>query len=164
MAMPLADIFRMVAWFTLTGVVVRWLVRHYRAWRRRSQSGHEWQDYKAALPGWVKAAERLIALVIYLAMLGLWFASISVWHRGAADDPRLGVFVVMGLFAFVAPAFLLANVISYAIPPLRRANLAAFAGLETSSFASANLGLLKFGAVVTVPALLVAAGVLLWPA
>jgi len=162
MAIPVADIARTAAVFALTGVIVRWLMGRYLAWRRRSQNGREWQDYKGKLAGWVKTVEMLTALAFYIALFFLWLGSIPLWHHGPGGT-RVGIFIFAGLFGFVAPALMLANAVSYAIPPMRRANFAAFEGLETPSFASANLGLLKFGAFVTLPALLVAAGTVFWP-
>ena len=158
-----ADIIRTLAIGVLTAIVVRWLVGRYRAWRRRSQNGRAWQAYKGRLAGWVKTVEALTALVVYLALMALWFGVLALWPHGNPDSTRVGLFLLAGLFAGLVPALLLTNMISYSIPAMRRANNAAFEGFETPSFASANLGLVKVAAFTTLPALLAAAGVMFWP-
>jgi hypothetical protein len=155
----------------LTTSVVGWLVwwsfrkfmAGYLAWRRRSPSGREWQDYKAKLPAWVKQIELAMWASIWLALIFLWLRSARLWHAQPLNDTRFGVYLFAGLFGLLPPAMLLANLISYAVPPLRRANLQSFEGFQTTSFAAANRGLLKVGAFFTLPALAVAAGAVFWP-
>jgi len=116
--------------------------------RRRSTRDYaETRIVKARLPAWVKLVE-LGALVIFLPAsvmicLALWNALlVSVWHSA----PVMGVgeiYGAIGVFLIaVPPAFLCVNLMSFLVPPLRRANFAAFA-TGPVSFASANSGLLK---------------------
>ena len=56
--------------------------------------------------------------------------------------------VFASLYAALAPAFMLANLVSWLIPPVRRANQLAFEGLQTASYRGAMIGLLKFGGVL----------------
>ena len=164
MAISATDIVRTMAVFALTGVVVRWLLLRYRAWRRRSLRGREWQDYKAKLPTWVKQVEMVLWVSLWLGLMFLWMQAARLLHAPPLNDTRSGVFLFAGLFGLLPVAMLLANLISYAVPPLRRANLDSFEGFQTTSFTAANRSLLKVGAFITLPALLVAAGAVFWPA
>jgi hypothetical protein len=110
----------------------------------------------------VKLIETVFQIGFWAALFFLFFfallALFAVAHRhfGAPSDNIFGTIVMASIFAAMVPAMLIANMVSWLIMPLRRANLAAMEGIETASFRNANLGLAKMGAVLTPVALAIA--------
>jgi ABC-type Fe3+ transport system permease subunit len=147
-----------IAATVLAFIVIQALLIKYRRYRQKSEVGREWVSYKARLPQWLKFAELLIALVLWLCMsLGLFFLVLeyhSATHSGDLSKAALGIVVLASLFFALGPGFLLANVVIWLIPVMRRENLRAF-GSSTLSFGAANAGLLKLTAVMAPIALAV---------
>jgi hypothetical protein len=140
-------------------LVMTWLVAsailvQYLRYRRRTTGGRQWQEFKARLPGWVKQIEMLIQVSFFLALTFLFVVALLWLHAAIhpnTDKPTsmaFGLLLFSSLFSALAPSMILANIFSWSIPPMRRANLTAFAGPETASFKGANMGLIKFGAVL----------------
>lgn len=138
----------LVATSLLTGV----LLRAYLRYRRRTVSGREWQSFKAQMPAWLGATERVIQLVFFLAIFAGWSVLFlrlhMLLHHARESGPAFGMIFFPGLFGAIAPAMLLGNVVSWLVPPMRRANLAAMEGLGTASFGAAQGGLLKMAAFI----------------
>jgi len=135
-------------------LAARLLLLPYRRYRRRTVSGRQWQEYKSRLPQWVKLAEFVLKVALWLPIAGIVLISLVAIHNAAypaasaAAGWRFGTMLFASLFAALAPGMILANCVSWMVPPMRRANLHAMEGFETSSFSSANAGLLKFGAII----------------
>jgi hypothetical protein len=144
-----------IASFALTWFVARFVLVRYLQYRRRTVAGREWQEYKARLPGWVKQVEMLVQAVLWLLIALLLVSALLGIHSTLRPDTHgtkglwFGLILFPSLFAAIVPAMLLANFISWLIPPLKAANLAAFDGFQATSFQSANVGLLKLGAILS---------------
>jgi hypothetical protein len=131
----------------------------FRRFRRRTADYHESRVAKGRLPSWVRVVERL---VMYAAILGLGALVLVVFgneSRAEGGAHHLGgaaaIYIALGALLIAIPlGALLANLVSWLLPPLRRANEAAMSGTQVS-FLSANRGLVLFGAV-SVPIGLVA--------
>jgi H+/gluconate symporter-like permease len=139
-----------IGWFIATA-----LIRKYLEYRRRSVSVREWQEYKTRLPSWVKRIESLVTATLWVALFLACMSALLAIHSTLRSSerpvgPAVGIIVFCCLIGTVVPAMLLSNVISWACAPLRRANLTAMDGLETASFRSAQVGLLKLGTLVGV--------------
>jgi hypothetical protein len=129
----------------------RLLTLHYR---RKLPIYADWKVFKSRLPDWVKRIEVLVQLSIWI-FLSLGTVALLGWlHEVLRPTERAwqnATVVFLASFVMAWPlAALLANATSYAIPKVRRANLAAFDGLESASFHRANreLVLLLFGGVM----------------
>jgi len=152
-----------------TWLIVRLVLKRYLQYRRKSQSGQEWQQYKAALPGWVKQAELVIWIVLWLPLMlvinvavDMAYSAVHAAHT-QPDGVAMGLMVVSSAITALVPALMLGNVLSWVLPPIRRANLAAMQEFATVSYRSANTGLVKFGSVVIPISLAVAVLAVLAP-
>jgi hypothetical protein len=142
----------------------------FRARRRRSGAAQEWAEYKARLDTWVKQIESIVQLALFLPLsLALLLSAIhfhAVFHPAESSDdvsPLAISLICFSSFAIaIAPAGLAANLISWAVPSMRRANQSAMAELPGVSFRKANIGLFKFAAI-TMPicAAQIAVGIIL---
>ena len=126
----------------------------FRRFRRRTASFAAARAAKSRLPSWVAAIEQLtwLALTILIGA-GVFGAFLSVERATGVAGHLVGaaaVFAILGVGLIALPlAMLVANGISWLVPPLRAANLRAMAGTQIS-FRSANRGLLM-AAFVTLP-------------
>jgi hypothetical protein len=143
-----------IATFAVTWFVARLILLRYLRYRRRTVAGQEWQEYKARLPGWVKQTEMVFQVFFWLTITFLFIVGSLAAHnavRTNGDRPgglSFGLILFSSLFAALVPAFILANGVSWLIPPMRKANLLAFEGLQTASYRTATMGLAKFGSIL----------------
>jgi len=148
------DAFAAIATLIVALLATRLILVRYSRYRRNTVAGREWLQFKAHLPRWVKCLETAIRTVLWLLLtfaivVGLIIAYVAI--HGGENGPRgfaFGLMVFASLYAALVPAFMLANLASWLIPPVRRANQLAFEGLQTASYRGAMIGLLKFGGVL----------------
>ena len=134
----------------------------FRRLRRQTAGYHESRAVKGRLPTWVRAVEGLALFALVLAVGGLVFLAFSLFRRGGGAGHQIAgataIYSTVGAVLIAVPlGALSANLVSWLLPPLRRANEAAMSSSQVS-FASANRGLLQFGAA-SVPAGLIAIAV-----
>ena len=120
--------------------------------RRRTDDYADVRTYKARLPAWASVTERVFcwALIIGLgaAVFRAFLAIHAITRPGRDVEGADAAFAVMGAGLLALPmAMLLANGISWLIPPMRSANLQAMGGLN-QSFAKFNRGLVIASAVM----------------
>ena len=128
----------------------------FQRYRRRSQGFAERAAFRAALPAWVSLFEMSIFISVFFGIIVTLMMLQSGLYRhlnsaGGAHNPSgfSSLLIVMAIGTVsVLFAMLFANFISWIIPPVRRANQRAAQRLSTMSFAQANSGPLKFGAVI----------------
>ena len=141
----------------LLGVMALWLgaLAGFRRYRRTTPGYGDRITYKSRLPKSVGLAERIIALpVLVVGMLVLIILLMNLhhhWHPQGPDHPGTlgaGLIGFSSIAAMMAPALFISNVVSWLTPSLRRANLAAMAGLSTISYHRANTGLTLFGGLI----------------
>jgi hypothetical protein len=117
----------------------------------------DYQDSMAArsrMPSWARVVEKV---ALWSFVLATGFVVVVAFHQiYELEHPGrhiVGATAVFATFGAILIAFpigaLLANLLSWILPPIRTANEAAMAGTEVS-FTSANRGLLQF-ALVSVP-------------
>jgi hypothetical protein len=133
-----------------------------RRLRRNTVGKQERDRFRARAPSWLTSLEMINVIAILLVLsLGAFSALLRLHATLHGPSPATGlVIVLVGLACFIGgmpPAMILANLVSWMIPPLRAANEAANAGLPTASFAGANKGLLVASAIVLPLCLLQAA-------
>jgi len=127
--------------------LLRWI-------RTKSPAARERARFKSALPLWVKYIEMMVWVAFWVAIFFvIFFGSLSMHHSlrpitTKPGSPAIGLICFASLFAGMVPAMLSANLLSWLILPLRRANLLAMEGLPAASFAEMNRGLIKFGLVL----------------
>jgi len=129
----------------------------FRRLRRRTRGYAEGRVLKARLPSWVKTVESVILFGLWIpAAIGLQLALMAFHAQlhpniGAHDDDGLAIIlVILGAFlSTIVPSMLIANLVSWLVPPLRKANVAAMSALPTTGFARWNRELLMLGAIVT---------------
>lgn len=130
--------------------------------RQRSPEARERAVYKERMPGWLRQTELMLWIAFFLgiffALLSGLFALNDLVHpsAGKPKDIVSGIFVFSSMFGALAPAMLAANLVSWLVPAMRRANEKAMTGLPPASFRQANLGLTRFAGIV-VPLCLAAA-------
>jgi len=125
----------------------------FRRLRRNTVGKAERDQFRSRLPPWVTGLELLNVVVI---LAGLSLAAFSVLFRLHAtfhgSTPATGLTIMLiGVacaIGLMPPAMILANLLSWVIPPLRMANELANAGLPTTSFTGANKGLLVASAIL----------------
>ena len=129
----------------------------FRRYRRTTPGYPDRITYKSRLPKSVGQAERIVALPVLAAgMLVFIILLMNLhhhWHRQGPDHPGTlgaGLIAFSSIVAMIAPALLIANVVSWLTPSLRSANLAAMEGLSTISYRRANIGLAIFGSLIFV--------------
>jgi heme/copper-type cytochrome/quinol oxidase subunit 2 len=153
-----------IGFFLAVSLIARVGLSRWGAYRRRSGSGNQWQEFKSRLPTWVKQVELVFQIVFLLTIFfGLVFGVSALHvalHRNSAKPAGIseGLIVLSSLFGALVPAMLLANLLSWSIPAMRNANLVALEGLQNTSFSSANIGLMKLGAVL-IPVCTIAAAI-----
>lgn len=131
--------------FSLLGILLLCLIT-FRQWRRRTCDYPEASKVKRRLPQGVRLIEK-ITLYAAVIVIGLGLLRLFASHHGTELSGAAGLYAAVGSFLIAVPvAALVANGVSWIVPPLRRANLAAMLGAKVS-FASANRGLLLFAAV-----------------
>ncbi|MBV8800367.1 MAG: hypothetical protein JO208_11250 [Alphaproteobacteria bacterium] len=140
----------------IIGVCAIWLgaANLFRRYRRTTRSYANWNAYKASMPAWARLFERVLLLIIFvplaITILVILTRLSALFHPNRPTGSAAGAVIVFSSFlAAVAPAALIANGISWLIPQVREANLAAMKATDGVSFGSANRGLLLFAAVVT---------------
>lgn len=126
----------------------------FRRLRRNTVGKAERDEFRARLPSWVARLESLSFIVIFAALsicgCVALFRLHSVLHgTSSATGLAMMMIVLAWEFGILPPAMILANLVSWLIPPVRAANERANAGLPTASIANANKGLLVASAVVT---------------
>ena len=136
--------FAMLGTLLLGGVVFMRL-------RRRTRDFQEGRSFKGRLPAWVMMIERVNWYALTLLFGLVAFRAFLIAHETARPGHRIegadAIYAVIGIALIILPiAMISANLISWVVPPLRRANLEAMSGLHVS-FAQFNRGLLLFGAV-----------------
>jgi hypothetical protein len=152
-----------------TWLIVRLALLRYLRYRRTTQSGQEWQQYKARLPGWVKQTEMLLWVILWLPLTLGFIIVLKAGYLAAhhmqiqPDGLATGLIVMSSAFTALIPALILGNVISWVLPPIRKANLAAMEDFATVSYRSATTGLVKFGSIVIPMSLAVAVLAVLAP-
>jgi hypothetical protein len=73
----------------------------------------------------------------------------AVFHQNPEPSgPAVGLMLFSSFFFVLVPSFLLANLTSWLIKPVWRANCAAIEGLSNVSLSKATKDLLKMGAVL----------------
>jgi hypothetical protein len=135
----------------------------FQRYRRGTTGFAERTVNKSRLPSWVRQVEFYVFAALFVGLFLLLFTGLFGLHRtfhpaNRASDLAMVLIVMSSGIGALVPAMLIANLISWFVPSLRRANEIAMSGLPTTSFQGANKGLLAFGAVV-VP-LCVAQGIL----
>lgn len=146
--------FAEIVWsFALLGLLLIALLLLVRL-RRWTADYRESRTAKGRLPSWVRGVEMLALYVFVLAIGGLVFVAFirlnSLEGIGRRIVGATAIYVTVGAALIASPlGALMANLVSWLLPPLRRANDAAMAGTHVS-FASANRGLLQC-ATVSVP-------------
>jgi hypothetical protein len=124
-----------------------WISRRFRVWlRHRSPAAGERGLFKERLPNWVKLVEGLILLVLLLPVsVGLFFASFTLHQLvhpntqwGHASDIASNLLIIPILFISIPLAAVIANFISWLIPPVKRANELAMEGLPAASYTQLN--------------------------
>ena len=123
----------------------------FRRFRAGTTDYSETLKFKEQLPSWVSPFESLVWITILLGMGAGMFATYIGLRRdmGLAREftGATALYAVVGTMLVALPiAGLCANGVSWAIPPVRRANLKAMSGVEIS-LGSVNKGLLLFSAV-----------------
>jgi len=152
-----------------TWLVARLVLKRYLQYRRKTQSGQEWQQYKAKLPAWVKLTEMVFWVTLWLplmlASIVLMDAAYVLVHPKQTQPEGIasGLIIVSSMFTTLVPALMLGNIVSWLLPPIRKANLAAMREFVTVSYRSATIGLAKFGSVVIPVSLAVAVVAVLAP-
>jgi hypothetical protein len=135
----------------------------FTAFRQKATDYAQAQAFKAGLPWWVGFVEQIVALAWgFVWAVSIWklYSLLSGVSMAPGSSTAEMVFVVLGIGLIIVPlALLCANIVCWAIPPLRKANQRAFRG-KNVSFGSLNFGLIK-GALISLPvgiaALIVAA-------
>jgi hypothetical protein len=152
-----------------TWLIVRLVLKHYLQYRRKTQSGQEWQQYKAKLPAWVKQTEMVFWIILWLPLMLAFVVLLDMAYSAVhpalirQDSIASGLILVSSAFTALVPAMMLGNVISWLLPPIRKANLAAMGEFATVSYRSATTGLVKFGSVLVPVSLAVAVLAVLAP-
>jgi len=150
-----------IVWILLVPLAWLFTALTFRRLRRGTQGFAERNLLKSRLPVWVASFEGAVLAVLWIAAsLGLLFLFVRL-HAGfhprvsAKNVGELAMMLICtGSFAAaLVPSMLLANLISWLAPPVRKANERAMAGLPTTTFANANRGLVLMGAVVVPMAL-----------
>ncbi|HEX4301354.1 MAG TPA: hypothetical protein VHZ78_01080 [Rhizomicrobium sp.] len=123
-------------------------------WRRKLAVREQWVQFKRRLPAWVRWTELSVQWVFWIGCALPLINVMAAWHHrlGHAldnDDPGTTLLMIVPVFIGVmVPAMLLANLSSWTIPALRRANRAAMAGLPELSLRRANVELAWMGAAL----------------
>jgi hypothetical protein len=125
----------------------------FRRYRRRTRGFADNATFKSRLPQWVKQLEFYSFAVALSAYVTLSFIGLFRLHRALhpqtpPTDLATTMIAVACIFPAITLAMLTSNLISWAIPPARNANLAAMSGLDKVSFGSLNRGLLLFALVI----------------
>ncbi len=122
--------------------------------RRRRQTGQRqtWQQFKSSLPAWVRSAESTILIVVWGGLILIVFLgalrTLGASHfKHAVSQIALVLAITVGTRPLAA---LLANFISWAVPPIRRANEIAMAAHSGLSLRRTNAELTGF-AIVAAP-------------
>jgi uncharacterized BrkB/YihY/UPF0761 family membrane protein len=137
----------------------------FRRVRRKALDYHQSRTARSRLPSRVRLIEKtfLYSFVIVIGLLiGFTFQKLENAGQKIAGATAIYVFFGSMIIAFPIGA-LLANLLSWLLPPLRKANEAAMSGTQVS-FVSVNRGLVKFS-IISIPVGLVAlivAGVAPW--
>lgn len=122
--------------------------------RKRTADYAEARAAKAELAPWVRWAELFSAVVSCFVLgkivFGIFEILIAPSQTSETQTGASAIYVAIGIGSIVLPLGLLAaNLLSWAVPALRRENERAFRGHRVS-FTSANTGLIK-AACVSVP-------------
>lgn len=125
-----------------------------RWFRQRSPEARERTLFKQRMPGWLKQIEMLLWVTFWLGLFFVLFYGLlglnQLVHPAARKPSEIAgyIFLFSSLFAALAPAMLTANLVSWLVPAMRRANEQAMTGLPAASFQEANLGLIKVGGIL----------------
>src|SRR5262245_24815618 len=110
--------------------------------RRRSETGQRqaWAQFKSSLPAWVRSVESTTLIVIWGGLTLILFTGAmrtlgASYFKHDLSQITLVLAVAVGTWP---PAALIANFISWAVPPIRRANEAAMATHSGLSLRRAN--------------------------
>lgn len=114
--------------------------------RRGTSDFKQMRGAKERMPSSVRAFEKLTLYALTLGTGGLVFHAFKLFHQGQVSGATAVYAVVGALLVAIPVGALSANGISWVVPPLRRANLAAMLGSDVT-FASANRGLILFGSI-----------------
>jgi hypothetical protein len=119
--------------------------------RRRSQTGQRqtWQQFKSSLPAWVRSVESTALIVIWGGLILILFtAAMGILGASHFKHDLSQITLVLAITVGTLPlAALLANVISWVVPPVRRANRAAMAAHPGLSLRRANAELATMAVV-----------------
>ena len=154
----------------LTAILVPWVVRRLPYFKRPDVAAR--RAVRAKLPAWASLAE-LVFVVVSEIVLIVWFFQIEryvhqVFHpESQFIGPLQATFSLVSLFRvieIIAPltaalplGLILANVISWSIPPIRHAENKIMAeGVAGYNWTDANMGLVRLAAIV-VPVSVIAA-------
>jgi hypothetical protein len=128
----------------------------FRRARRGTQGYAERNALRSRLPAWVATAESVVLVLLWVtSSLGVLFVFVQLHvalhpRVRAKDVGQLAmILIVTGSFvATLVPSMLVANLVSWLVPPLRTANESAMVGLPTTTFANASRGVAVLGAFV----------------
>ncbi len=126
------------------------LVQRYR---RSTQGFAERAVFRSRLPASAQGVEYYVFMALFVALfLGLFKGAFAlhqaIRHGLRPGDLAMVLIILSSCIGALVPAMLVANMVSWLVPSLRRANQAASAGLPTTTFRRANLGLAAIGAVI----------------
>jgi hypothetical protein len=151
------------------GLIGAMIVRVYlRRLRKRSTNARQRADFKTRLPGWVKLFELFFWVACFVAISYAFISGVFVLHHllhlnFSPDRPsKIASFLLTlpCLFAALVPALMAANLISWSIPPVRRANELAMRDLPAASYGRSMKDLARVGAVlVPISAIAILVGV-----
>ncbi|MDB5432227.1 MAG: hypothetical protein JWP35_3343 [Caulobacter sp.] len=123
--------------------------------RRPTRARAEGIAQRGRIPAWAGIMERIVWGGLWITFAMTLFRGLLQIHRAirgpAMIHPDDVAAAMMAMGAFVAtliPAMLAANLVSWLVPPMRRANQGAAIGLATQSYLRASLGLVRMGLVV----------------
>jgi hypothetical protein len=127
------------------------------------------QTARDALPRWVKIATLLTNIPSFLGTTFVLFAAILSAHAavhasptvGSVRGPAMGATLVSAFLLGIPLGLMLANVVTWLIPPLRRAHERGFADAPGASFSDAMRQLRQF-ALAVAPIALAAATLAIW--
>jgi hypothetical protein len=134
----------------------------FRRVRRGTRGFAEGGTLKARMPAWLKTFETVVLAAFWLLASAGLFSLFTALHHSLHPGltPNEGgelarILILTGSFmAALPPSMLAANLVSWVVPPLRRANEVAMTDLPTTTFAAANKGLALLGALVVPVALI----------
>jgi hypothetical protein len=121
--------------------------------RRRDQSGQrqQWRQFKSSLPAWVRSVESTTLIVIWGGLVLALFAG-AMRTLGASHFTHELSQITLAIAITVVTwpiAALLANLVNWIVPPIRRANETVFKAHPGLSLRRTNAELVSLAAVAS---------------